>query len=230
MAKRKKVVISGPVVETVVYTTPHPNDTPLERAEKSKITRAAQKAMNDKAARRRLSRLIYANFTGDDVFLTLTYRERDLPSKRKTAQADLRKFLKQFRAHRKKRGQELRYIYVTEQRHGDGRLHHHLVFNSTGDDMEVIRSLWTWGDIIDIEPLKAQDFTDWASYMTKESGDRPNGAQMWTGSRNLEKPMVTSWYVNEDETVTAPVGAQVLEQSETTNQFGTYRYIRYKLQ
>ena len=71
MAKRKKTIIAGPIVKTIIYTAPEPQDGKRARAEKSKMTSAAQKAMNDKTARGRLEMLLAANFTGRDLFVTL---------------------------------------------------------------------------------------------------------------------------------------------------------------
>ena len=91
------------------------------------MTTAARQVMNDKTFRNKLEMLMAENFTGRDLFLTLTYRDADLPSKGSAAVKLLRKCLKELRRHRKVRGQELRYIYTTEGKHGAARLHHHLV-------------------------------------------------------------------------------------------------------
>lgn len=82
MAKRKKTIVAGDLIKTVIYTAPEPRDGPRVRAAKSRITSAAQKAMNDKTARGRLEMSIAANFKRHDLFLTLTYRLKDLPAKR----------------------------------------------------------------------------------------------------------------------------------------------------
>ena len=73
------------------------------------------------------------------------------------------RFIRRFRAARKKRGAELQYIYVTEGYHEkrandwlvedgtleDRRIHHHVVINATDvDDLEEIRSLWQGGGYI----------------------------------------------------------------------------------
>lgn len=146
MAKRKKTIIAGQLVKTVIYTAPEPQDVPKVRAVKSRMTTAAQKAMNDKAARVRLEMLLAANFGPRDLFVTVTYRDKDLPAKRAGAVKNVRSFLKHLREHRRARGQTLKYIYTTEDKHSGGRLHHHLVINATGDDMETVRSLWPFGD------------------------------------------------------------------------------------
>lgn len=158
MAKRKKTIIAGQIVKTIIYTAPEPLDGKRARAEKSKMTSAAQKAMNDKTARGRLEMLLAANFTGRDLFLTLTYRDADLPANRAAAVKLLRGFIKALRQHRKARGQDLKYIYTTEEKHGEARLHHHLVISSTGADMEVIRSLWPYADVIDMEYIGERDY------------------------------------------------------------------------
>ena len=86
MAKRKKTIIAGRIVKTVIYTAPEPVDGQRARTEKSRMTTAAQKAMNNKAARARLEMLMAANYSGWDLFVTLTYRDEDLPSSRAEAE------------------------------------------------------------------------------------------------------------------------------------------------
>ena len=75
MAKRKKTITAGNIVKTILYTAPEPRDGERARAEKSRMTNAAQKAMNDKSARARLEMLLAENFTRRDLFVTLTYRD-----------------------------------------------------------------------------------------------------------------------------------------------------------
>ena len=230
MAKRKKTITAGRIVKTILYTAPEPRDGDRARAEKSRMTTAAQKAMNDKSARGRLEMLIAANFTGRDLFVTLTYRDANLPSKRAGAVKLLRKFLKELRKYRIARGQELRYIYTTEEKHGEARLHHHLVINATGKDIEIIRSLWPYGDVVDVEQIDENDFAALAMYITKESVEgRPVGAQMWTRSRNLVKPKVETCFVPDDTTLAVPPGCDTLEREEKVTEYGSYSYIKYRL-
>ena len=230
MAKRKKTIIAGQLVKTVIYTAPEPQDVPKVRAVKSRMTTAAQKAMNDKAARVKLEMLLAANFGPRDLFVTVTYRDKDLPAKRAGAVKNVRSFLKHLREHRRARGQALKYIYTTEDKHGGGRLHHHLVINATGDDIETVRSLWPYGDVLDFEPVGSYDYEQLARYITKESVEqRPVGAQMWTASRNLEKPIVRCEYVANDAALAVPLGCHILEKEERMTEFGSYCYIKYRL-
>lgn len=230
MAKRKKTIIAGRIVKTAIYTAPEPLDGQRARAEKSRMTTAAQKAMNNKAARARLEMLMAANYSGRDLFVTLTYRDEDLPPSRAEAVERLRKFIKTFRAHRKRNGQALKYLYTTEEKHGEARLHHHLVINGTGADVEVLKSLWPYGDIIDIEYIGARGYDELSIYMTKESvAGRPVGAQMWTASRNMVKPVIESTYVPNDTLLGVPLGCHILEKEEKVTEFGSYCYIKYRV-
>lgn len=230
MAKRKKTITAGCLVKTILYTAPEPRDGARARAEKSRMTTAAQKAMNDKTARGRLEMLLAANFTGRDLFITLTYREADLPGKRAEAVKNVRRFLRRFREHRKARGQELKYVYTTEEKHGEARLHHHLVINATEKDLDTIRGLWPHGDVIDMEYVRDRDYETLALYITKESAaGRPVGAQMWTASRNLVKPKVEACFVPDDTALTVPIGCFIIEREEKQTEFGSYAYIKYKV-
>lgn len=230
MAKRKKTITAGRLVKTILYTAPEPRDGERARAEKSRMTAAAQQRMNDKTARGKLEMLLAANFTGRDLFVTLTYRDGALPAKRAGAVKLVREFLKILRKYRAARGQELRYIYTTEEKHGEARLHHHIVINATGRDIEVIRSLWPYGDIVEAEPVDETDFAALAAYITKESVEgRPVGAQMWTRSRNLRKPTVETCFVPDDTTLAAPPGCHMIEREERMTEYGSYCYIKYRL-
>ena len=149
MAKRFKRIRAGRYVREVLYTAPEPRDSARVRAEKSKMTTAARKKMNDKTARVKFEMLIAANFHPSDYVVTLTYRDADLPQSRKEAVERVKKYIKDLREVRKKNRQAMRYVYVTENAHGEGRYHHHLIINrASAGDMEAIRSLWVYGQSI----------------------------------------------------------------------------------
>ena len=71
-----------------------------------------------------------------------------------------RSFLSKLRKARKPRGQLLHYIYVTEGGCPGGRLHHHLVVNSTGEDLEEIRRLWIYGDNVCLLYTSMERYTE----------------------------------------------------------------------
>ena len=231
MAKRKKVTTAGQLVKAVIYTPPQPRDSDYARAAKSRMTTAARRAMNIYTAQSKLEMLLAANFDERDLFCTLTYRDDCLPQKLPEAKKRIRAFIKTLRLQLRRKGMALKYVYVTEGRHGDKRYHHHLVVSASGlNDLELIRSLWLHGDVVDVERIAGYEFVEVAKYITKEAAeDRPNGAQMWTRSRNLELPKIESHFVSDDETIQPPPGAYVLEREEKQNAYGGFSYLKYRL-
>ena len=230
MAKRKKTIRAGRYVREVRYTAPEPRDGKIARAEKSKATTEVRKKMNDKTARVRLEMLLAANFQPSDHVVTLTYRDEDLPRTRREAAERVKKFLKVLRQIRKTNGQDTRYVYVTESKHGEGRFHHHVVMNRAGaGDVEAIRSLWAWGDDIEVQRFDAREVDVWGQYLTKECGDRPVGGRMWVGSLKLEKPIIEISFVPDSAVLTAPPDSRILEREEKTTEYGSYSYLKYIL-
>ena len=231
MAKRHKMIIAGRLVSEIAYSVAHPRDPEHVRQAKTKMSTKARQKQNLKAACRALELLLAANFTGRDLVLTLTYRDADLPEDRTAAVRCLRRFFRDLRAARKKQGQELKYLYVTESKHERGRLHHHVVMNATGRDLEVIRSLWRWGDDIEMRPVEVWHYQALAEYLAKEPKEAgtSNGKRMWTPSRNLKRPEQKCGWLDERMTLSPPPGALVLESSSERNEFGEYVYLKYLL-
>lgn len=230
MARRMKIIEAGDLVKQVIYTAPEPRDGRVVRAQKSYATSEAQKRMNDRTAREKLEMEIAANFTRRDLFLTYTYDDDHLPATRKEAEGNLKKTIRSLRAVRRRQGQELKYIYVTENKHGEGRLHHHLIINATERDIDTLRSLWPYGDVVHIEPLGKAEWGQWAGYMTKEGGERPVGRRMWTPSRNLKKPTVRSYYVPDSATLEEPPReAKIIERDRHDEGPAFYWFVKYRL-
>lgn len=232
MAKRLKTITAGRLVISVCYTIPTPRSTPEEREALREISSAAQMALNNRRAWQKLELLLAANFSRRDLVIELTYDDAHLPPSREEAIKLVRKFLSWLRTHRKARGQELRYVYVTEQLSAEGgRLHHHLVINGTGTDLEVLKSLWPYGNV------KMEQLDDWqgyealAKYLTKEARElgRPEpGKKCWVASLGLKKPTVESEIVKDNLTVVAPPGAIILSAPPPIrNQFGEFITIKY---
>lgn len=240
--KRLKTVTAGRLVLGVCYTQALASDTPRARAEKTKCSTAARRKMNFRYAYQKLRLELAANFTRRDLYITLTYDDAHLPVNRKTAKKQIAAFFTRLRKARRLAGQELRYVYVTQELQKDGshRLHHHIVINSTGaGDYDLIRSLWPNGSNIEISPIGEtemyvhDDFLELAQYLLHERNpDAPfisYGDRGWSGSRNLRKPEERSEMVDETVTITAPPGAFVLDTDHKQNEFGCYDYIVYLL-
>ena len=236
MSKTLKQVRSGRLVCAVVYTTPTAVDSPKARAQKQKASTAARERLNARTSFQKLERTLAANFDDGDLYITLTYDDKHLPESRDKAVRRIRSFLSKLRGARKARGQPLRYIYVTEGCGPGGRLHHHVVLNSTGDDLEEIRRLWIYGDNVELRRLRFdRDYTyeDLASYLTKEPrewGHPQVGERTWTPSLGLARPEPETETVPDYVTLTAPPEAIVLQnEGPIRNGYGEYAWIKYML-
>lgn len=181
-----------------------PERTGQQRGARTRTTSPAQQFYNQKCSWRELELRIAANFGAKDLVLTLTYDDDHLPGTKKEGDKCFQKFVRRLRAARRRRGQEVQYIYVTEGQHGKGsskyfgedgdlenhRIHHHVVINGTGPgDLEEIRSLWQYGGYIWSEPLNVHYYEALARYLTKEArefGQRKPGERMWRASKNLK--------------------------------------------
>ena len=234
MAKRLKIITAGRLVIVGCYTIPTPRSTDRERRALREISSAAQERMNLKRSWQKLEVELAANFTRRDLHLVFTYDDDHLPPSRVEAVKLLKKLIRLLRDHRKARGQETRYIYVTEQLSAEGgRLHHHMILNSTGADLEVIQSLWPYG-AVELEPLDLwQGYEALAKYLTKEPrecGKPESGARTWAASIGLKKAKVESEIVRDNLTVAPPPGAIILSSPPPVeNEFGVFTTITYYL-
>lgn len=220
----------------VVYTVPSAGDSPKQRAQKQKASTAARERLNARTSFQKLERTLADNFDNGDLFVTLTYDDRHLPSDKTRAVRRVRTFLQKLRAARKARGQPLRYIYVTEGCCPGGRLHHHLVINSTGEDLEELRLLWTGGDNIEVRRLtfdREYTYEDLASYLTKEPrewGHPRVGERTWTPSLGLVRSEPETVEVPDMLTLTAPPEAlTVSKEGPIVNGYGEWCWIKYLL-
>ena len=231
MAKRIKTVTGGRLSAVVCYTIPTVRDDPEERASRGRMSKEAQELINMRRSWQKLELVLAANFGARDLHVVLTYDNQHLPCDRDSANRLLRKLLSQLRKYRKARDMDTKYIYVTEQLSAEGgRLHHHMVLNGTGNDVDIIRSLWPYG-LVEIEQLDVwTGYEALAKYLTKEPrevGKTENGARTWTPSIGLAKPKAESDNVKDNVTVMAPPGAIILDRREKHNEFGDYLYLKY---
>ena len=233
MAKQRyKRIQGGRLVREVLWTPTFPSDTPKQREAKTKISSAARKKINQRCAWQKLMMQLAANFSPADLHVVLTYDDEHLPETAAEARKCMKKFLTALRKSRKSKGEELLYIYNMENRHGNKRIHHHLVINGTGEDYELIRALWPYGTDLSFERIDAYGYTGLAQYLTKEAREDglPVGARSWVPSLNLKKPEIapTEW-VPDSMRLDPPPNAYILERESQTNEFGRFEYIEYLL-
>lgn len=227
--KRRKTIRAGRLVWDVTYTVPRPNASKQERKRIREVTEEQVARTNANTAQRKLEMLMATNFDEGDLVLTVTYRDADLPESADVTRKHLGKVFSQMRAYRKARGlPNLKYIYVLEGRHGDHRPHAHIIINAAGGDLELMRSLWIWGDDIQLNYIRERGYDGWAGYLTKERREASlNGKKQFVGSRNLARPVTTYEWVDDGTTVDASPGAQVLDEGGGRNEIASCRFVKY---
>lgn len=227
--KRRKTIRAGRLVWDIAYTVPRPNASKQERKRIREVTEEQIQRTNANTAQRKLEMLMATNFDEGDLVLTVTYRDADLPDSADVTRKHLGKVFSQMRAYRKARDlPELKYIYILEGRHGDHRPHAHLIINAAGGDLELMRSLWIWGDDIQLNYIRERGYDGWAGYLTKERREASlNGKKQFVGSRNLARPVTTYEWVDDGTTVDAPPGAQVLDEGGGRNEIASCRFVKY---
>ena len=227
--KRRKTIRAGRLVWDITYTVPRPNVSKQERKRIREVTEEQIQRTNANTAQRKLEMLMATNFDEGDLVLTVTYRDADLPESADVTRKHLGKVFAQMRAYRKARGlPDLKYIYVLEGRHGDHRPHAHIIINAAGGDLELMRSLWIWGDDIQLNYIRERGYDGWAGYLTKERREASlNGKKQFVGSRNLDRPVTTYAWVDDGTTVDAPPGAQVLDEGGGRNEIASCRFVKY---
>ena len=227
--KRRKTIRAGRLVWDITYTVPRPNASKQERKRIREVTEEQIQRTNANTAQRKLEMLMATNFDESDLVLTVTYRDADLPDSADVTRKHLGKVFSQMRAYRKARDlPELKYIYILEGRHGDHRPHAHIIINAAGGDLELMRSLWVWGDDIQLNYIRERGYDGWAGYLTKERREASlNGKKQFVGSRNLARPITTYEWVDDGTTVDAPPGAQVLDEGGGRNEIASCRFVKY---
>ncbi len=149
---------------------------------------AAQRTLKDKNARKHCERLINENFTSRDIWITLTYTDRNLPKSIEEALENMQRYIKRIAYRRKKAGLDpARYIYVTEWEEEGRKIrcHHHMIMD--GDlDMDTVEKAWKLGRRNETRRLDYDEngLSGLAHYITKD----PKGKKRWCASKNLRQP------------------------------------------
>lgn len=151
--------------------------------------KAKQNELNDNRAVRYCRLLVETNFTVGDIRVHPTYNDENLPATFEEAQKVIANYVRKLKRMAKKKGKELKYVYVTELGSVHGRLHHHLLVNaSSGLTREELEEAWPYGYCsTDIN----RDSKEAAGYLTKSKRNY-KGKHIYSASRNLTKPTTTT--------------------------------------
>lgn len=191
MPYREKRIFSGRYLEIEIYPIT-PQEKRQKRKEKLRQTRPKQKNLNDKNAKKHLTRLINTNFDRNDLAVHLTYDDAHLPRDETQARRDIANYIRRIKTLRKRESlPELKYIAVIECREPKSgksavRIHHHIIM-SGGIDRDAVEKQWGRGRA-NADRLKPDEtgFTGLAKYLTKD----PKGTKRWCQSKNLKQPKI----------------------------------------
>lgn len=215
---RMKTIKSGNMLESEIY--PVWNTRNGVRARKARESRKAQKNLNDKNAKKKLIRLLNANFTSEDIWATFTYDAAHLPATPEQAQRNIANYVRRLDYYVKKHKLEpLKFIYVTEyevdEKKGKKRVHHHIVCNFR--DRDIAEKLWKGGARTQTRRLQPDNFglEGLARYISKD----PRGTKRYVCSKNLTQPTITV----ADCKITRKKACQIVENQDCAAAiFGNY--------
>lgn len=192
----EKRIKSGKLLEIERYYAAR-NGAKLSRKENENESDDLQQDLNTRNARKRLVRLINANFSKEagDLFMTLTYKNAATEAE---AKKQVRNYMRRIRTYRKREGlPELQYIIITEQGKG-GRWHHHIIMS--GMDRDAAEVIWKAGRARSSRLDDTYSFRDLAGYLVKEADPkdpedhrepRRKYTRRWIPSKNLKQPIET---------------------------------------
>lgn len=220
------------------------------RKEESSIKKQEQ---NEYSAKKRLARLINANFTHGDILLGLDYSDASykklersarkaapdydsLPEDdqlrciREAAAQEMVNYLRRVKRALEKEGRadELKYIAITSDMDGDTketvRVHHHLIVPASCE--HIIRMKWGHGGTY-CKPLsKQEDYMPIAEYLIAQVLGTLN-AKKFVSSRNLIRPQPKDRVAVSDAEIRVPRNCKLIQRAEYKR--GAPQYIRYIL-
>lgn len=197
----EKITRSGRLLEVERYFATR-DGRRIARGENRAESSEEMERLNERNARRKLMRLINANFSGaaGDLFVTLTHAQ---PVDEAQAAKEERNVLLRIARARERKGLDaLKYIAITECQ--SGRWHHHLIING-GLTLDELRAVWgTRGRLMVSTLDDTYTYEELARYLTRghkprrgaegaENAKTPRrkGARRWHASRNLTRPVET---------------------------------------
>ena len=241
MAKTLKMISAGSIRIEALYNRCTGRETPQQRAEKRKASSAAQRRMNQIYSYQQLELRLAANFptAGSALVVTLTYDDRHLPKSRKESQIRFKYFLQKLKKARQQAGLPDPVVFWTPEilTSESGRWHYHIVLDSTGQDLDMIRACWIYGSDIDAEKLRVDDDKNHqtlARYMTKEMRELQDrccapGAHVWFFTRNCWKVEIETVTVPDDYELEAPEGCEILIDRQEKTEYASWHHMKLRV-
>lgn len=224
---------SGIIVEESVYPVAKRDDSPAEKKAHQRKRDEIVKEYNHRTSVKLLALKLAANFPPGSIVGCFTYDDRHLPPTREQALRCFGRAREKVAAAWRERGADpagLIWAYATEEKHGDGRMHHHFVCPALGDDFSMLREAWSYyGEIVDFKPLRVdaeKNYDTLAHYMAKEGRERLD-LKSWNFSHGARRPVETRDRLALSELPDLPPGVIVVENQTIETPFGIYVYRKY---
>lgn len=230
--KQVRIERAGQYVDVIVSPVSKGRPDRHERVAARNCSSELRQKLNDKTAAEKFKRVLASNFKPGDMVVTLTYSDDRLPTTPEQAvKQRLKPFISKLRKEYQDLGDPFKYVYVTECRHGEARLHHHIVVPDIPELREIIRKHWAKnGTVTGFNRINSKGYRDWAYYLSKEprkTGRRYVGLRMWTPSLGLNKPEVTTYEISDKDTYEPPAGVVILENRVTQWEWFSGQYVSY---
>lgn len=208
LGQRTKTTKAGQIIFTEsypVWDTQHRAD--VQNEIEHRKTSRAQEQVNIRNRRRQLEIILNANFSENDLMLTLTYPEGHGPESTEQARKDAANYMRRLKRLRESLGMSpLKYVYVIEEQHPIGkptRYHIHAIVNGGSPEYrEQVEDKWITKHkgLVDAKRVQYQEsgLSGYATYITKSIGREEKGDQTvstshaWYRSRNLRIPKPTT--------------------------------------
>ena len=228
----KETCIVNGIYEIDKYCRPRSYQKGESRGKKAKLTSEAQKKVNQRHAKKKKQRIIRANFTKDDLFLTFTYAEGNRPQTKEEARLDRKALMDGIRKAMQKRGIRFSYVAVTEIG-VKGGVHHHLLVKKC--DTEIFTRVWKKGGI-NFKYIYSEDLDRLAKYLSgdDESEERKKHEcvyEFWSHSKDLVIPEVKRERISSRSFIKIPKvrrGYILTDLRQGINSWG-YEWQSYKL-
>lgn len=179
-----KAIVSGGIVEIITYEKGNFFGGDGSSSGKKKGA-AAKKEYNLNRTKKKLRRLINANVTGNDLFITLTYKENMIDVDK--GKKDFKVFIKAM----KRKGYSLNYVYVVEFQKR-GAVHFHCIFFGCGFiSSSFLGDVWKHGFV---KINRINDVDNAGAYVVKYMDkdlidDRLISKDLYGRSRGLSEPL-----------------------------------------
>lgn len=163
-----------------------------KRAEKIKETPRAMERYNNQKRAEKIQLLILNNF--DRGFhITLDYPKDGRPESYEEAEDNLKKVLYKVSRRLKRKGEQFKYLAVTERGKKAAALHHHLIIENKQEVLDELREVW--GDHMKAFFMYPDGgYEDLAEYFIKmeTKEEQTKGKSKYHRSRNLKEPVEKS--------------------------------------